>query len=544
MGLFTLLWFLLRSVLRWEIVFGVCLIPSFFITRNIRADANSLLPLLSGFLLALSVPDISCTPCAFIGFIPLFMALEKSPSYFRSLFYGAIAAFSAVFVSMSWIKDALVNICAITEFQGFLLLIPFSILLNLKCIFLSFVYHSSKQNKNLPRILFLSSAFAILELIKWEAYPWYMGVCFISFLPFIQIVDIIGLPGLSFIIILFNLSLFDIWKWIRKEIPLFPLRNSLAAGIVFLGLIVYGALRLHQIHTLETQSDESITVAAIQPDSPLKIQQRDTEIKQKVSDSLYALARKSVEDCKPDVLVFAEGATTIGYQADYNPEFKDTFNRIAQELQIPLIFDNIRFITGSIYYRSVILLSPEPKIEGEYLKCKLAPFGEYIPFESLFPGLRVLFKYAKNYQRGKKFTALTVNGITIIPQICFESIHPGFTRRFVKNTDGQIIFNLTNDKWFGIKEAYQHLALSRFRAIENRVPMVRTTNNGISAFISPAGNTIGESSPYDTAWVECRTMALPKIFSFYRECGDIFGYICCIILLVLIVKSKTQELNP
>ncbi|HVH42283.1 MAG TPA: apolipoprotein N-acyltransferase, partial [Labilithrix sp.] len=72
--------------------------------------------------------------------------------------------------------------------------------------------------------------------------------------------------------------------------------------------------------------------------------------------------------------------------------------------------------------------------------------------------------------------------------ICYEDILPGFTNRAVGHAAPELLVNMTNDAWFGdTTEPWQHLALSKFRAIEHRRFFVRSTNSGVSAIIDPNG---------------------------------------------------------
>jgi len=522
---YTPLLFLLEKYVRAEILFGLCFIPSWILTRKLGWDENSLLCLLSGYLLSLSGPDINFAPLCFVGLIPLFIALERSDRIASSFFYGMMTAFSTSFVGLSWMKYALADLCGISQFQSYFLALPCFFLINTKFILLALAYHGNKHRFKFPKIFFLPSVFAVLELIKWEPYPWSMGIFMTRIPSLVQIIDITGLPGLSFFILLVNLAIFSLWSWHGKEAPKIPWKNLALTGTIFLALFVYGRIRIHQIQSAEAKAKDFLSIAAIQPNSPLKIQSRDMELKKKICENLEKMAHQSVKQGTPDLIVFAEGSTTVGYQAGYNPEFRDTFNRIARELATPIMFDNIHFVSANEYYRSAVLLSQEGKISGEYLKRKLAPFGEYIPLETFFPRLRRIFKYAKNYKTGTENTLLQVKDVAFVPQICFESIHPGFTRRFVKK-GGRIIINITNDKWFGEKEARQHLALSAFRCVENRVPMARITNNGISAYVSASGIPVPPLSPYDATWTDCRRVPLIKTYSFYREYGDVFSWFC------------------
>src|SRR5207245_9675459 len=83
---------------------------------------------------------------------------------------------------------------------------------------------------------------------------------------------------------------------------------------------------------------------------------------------------------------------------------------------------------------------------------------------------------------------------------CYDGVFPALTRRFVDG-GADFLVNITNDAWYGRTSApYQHLAQVTFRAIENRVPLVRSANTGISAFIDPDGRIRWLVPSYETAW--------------------------------------------
>ncbi len=110
--------------------------------------------------------------------------------------------------------------------------------------------------------------------------------------------------------------------------------------------------------------------------------------------------------------------------------------------------------------------------------------------------------------------------------ICYEAIFPAMARMAI--ADGaQILVNIVNDGWFaGTAAPYQHLAMAGVRSIENRAPLVRATNTGISAIFDAAG-TMTASIPWDVCGVIVADVpAGPPLWSLYREYGDVFALIC------------------
>jgi len=77
--------------------------------------------------------------------------------------------------------------------------------------------------------------------------------------------------------------------------------------------------------------------------------------------------------------------------------------------------------------------------------------------------------------------------------ICYEVIFPGLVRKFFTH-GGDLIVTITNDAWFGRTAGpYQHFSMAVFRAVENRKPLVRAANTGISGFIDSSGRIIASS---------------------------------------------------
>src|SRR5690606_11264799 len=153
-------------------------------------------------------------------------------------------------------------------------------------------------------------------------------------------------------------------------------------------------------------------------------------------------------------------------------------------------------------YDSALLFSPGgEEAPPRYDKLHLTPFGEIMPYVHRWPEVQNwLLSLAAQGMRfdmtpGRAPKRLTVSlseggplkSIQIATPICFESTMPGVCRRLVWAGEGRadVLVNLTNDGWFGDMEGgrEQHLQIGRFRAIENRVPMVRSANTGISAAI-------------------------------------------------------------
>ena len=123
--------------------------------------------------------------------------------------------------------------------------------------------------------------------------------------------------------------------------------------------------------------------------------------------------------------------------------------------------------------------------------------------------------------------------------ICYEIIFPGLVRSFVER-GADVLVTITNDAWFGQTSApYQHFAIAVFRAIENRVPVIRSANTGISGFIDTKGR-IGKTSDIFVEAVLNEKVIAGKRRSIYTEYGDVFAYLCIGGAMLLTIINITR----
>ncbi|HNT35557.1 MAG TPA: apolipoprotein N-acyltransferase [bacterium] len=518
----------------------VFLIPVFvftaFVTRRYGWDRGSLLAILSGFWMNLSMPDIQFSAIIFVALIPLFAVSEKADRLWKPVVYGCIACLSCAHFMNGWALNALSRMCEMSRLAIYPLFIGFFFAHLWKFLWFALAAYFNARHLRLPRIIILPTAFAVLELFKLEMYPWPLGLALIEHTRWIQIVDLVGLPGLSFLIVFVNVALFEIGVRVRQKNYRNAVRFAVACLVAIALWGLYGQLRMAQVQQVQIQGTP-IQVAVVQPNSPFKVTSDDVDAERHVNESLYSLAHRAVKDVSADLLVFAEAAGSVGYQTNDNPDLCEMYRRIAREIACPIVFDNVhvkRNDHGWTLHRTALLLSPQAEILGEYIKRRLVPFGEYVPFVRQLPFLKRVFPNAAghlNYQPGTEAPVWSVAGVSIVPQICYEIIYPQLTRSHKTGGSGLIV-NISNDAWYGgDKQPQQHFLASVFRCVENRMPMVRVANTGISAYVAASGEVMEPVSPMNEPWVDCRTVMVPQLGSVYRRFGDWFGWLCLVVLL-------------
>jgi apolipoprotein N-acyltransferase len=179
----------------------------------------------------------------------------------------------------------------------------------------------------------------------------------------------------------------------------------------------------------------------------------------------------------------------------------------------------------------------------------LVPFGEYVPLKSVLFFVEKMVQAIGDFQGGNEYTVMTVPvqgndahaGVNVSTVICYEIIFPDLIRRFV-DKGANVITTITNDAWFGRTAApYQHFSMAVFRAVENRVPVARAANTGISGFIDAQGHILAASEIFIQAHLT-QTIVPGAEKTFYTRFGDLFSYACAIASLILLALRPSQRL--
>ena len=210
----------------------------------------------------------------------------------------------------------------------------------------------------------------------------------------------------------------------------------------------------------------------------------------------YAELTHQVSKDQPALIIWPEGATPTSIHQDHM--LYNEVRNIAKESETYLLVGSTHYQKfedeGSKklkYLNSAFLISPTPGAKNQrYDKIRLFPFGEYLPFKQIIPWPYINIPNISEYVAGTGFTIFEVSGSRFGVTICWENIFPDLFRQFVKR-GAQFMVNITNEAWFGKTAApYQLVSMSVFRAVENRVFVVRCANTGVSCIIDPYGRIV------------------------------------------------------
>lgn len=511
---------------------------------------------LSGFLLALGFPGFNNSTVVFAALVPLMFAVQ-STSIKRAAGLGLLSGFVFFMISLSWLcnltgmvdgiamkASALAGYVFLALYCG-LYFIPFSIVTALAAQ----RWLGDNLRKNIRFIFVLSMVWVGAEYarsILFTGFPWNpLGVSQYSSPPIIQSAKWGGVYAVSAIIVWLNAGLFVTFRQYthgtrsRKYRPHFELMIGLAPLVLSLADGMNTLLR-------KSQCQEEVNIALVQPNIAQSAKWDDTkdqEIRQRLEELSVAVTR--LYDI--DLVIWPETAVPDVINNPRTPQSYELVQRMASQ-GLPLLVGAMDFeFTGETvkYYNSSILFDVDGSVIGKYHKQHLVPFGEYVPFPKL---MRKFTPVKVDIGAGEESTLLSASGkAPFSVLICFEDTVAPLAAKAVRS-GARWLVNQTNDGWFDPSaQSEQHLAHAVFRCVENRVPMARCCNTGVSCFINANGVISHEARPETKLEVRTEGFSVGQLFprpeglgqTFYTRHGDLFARVALVTGAVSLVVLRT-----
>jgi len=400
-------------------------------------------------------------------------------------------------------------------------------------------------------VFFCAAIWVALEMIRaWflSGFPWNpLGASQFRMLPLIQIASVTGVYGVSFLAVWFSVSLAMVLARLACQ-PGAGWACVVEVRLPLIGLLlvtVFGVSKLTRPNPVERE----LNVALVQPGIPQTLiwdhSQDGARFDKVIELSKLALAGK------PDLLIWPESAM---------PNFtEDNFNAITNLIATHKVWmilgaddaEPRQAATGKRdydYFNAAFFFDPSGRLVTSYRKQHLVIFGEYLPGARWFPFLRGIIPIPGDFVPGDRFIPFQLTGprARLSTLICFEDVFPGLARRAAAD-DLDFLLNLTNDGWFGESAAqWQQAASAVFRAVENGLPLVRCTNNGLTCWIDARGAMLGilgteGKAVYAPGFLSAK-IPLPgetqkREPTFYNRYGDWFGWGCLVLSVVAVGRS-------
>jgi len=455
------------------------------------------------------------------------------------------------------------------------------------------------RKKKVP--LFLAAAVLIVGIERLQGF--FLGGFFWRFLAhsqyrnttLIQIVDIFGAGGVSFLIAMVNGLLAGLILAARQKKILTSVQfaNTAIVCAAVVGAFVYGRWRISQEAECVTAGPLAASLQSNVPQSVKRTFESGDDLFTGLMEHSKVAAQAGAElivwpetmvqaALNPEVLGLLESSHQWRvYDDALRQHVKDTaFLLVGAYGGTPVIQDDMSIQLGKKYNSAFMYKKNGDKAREVYNKIHLVPFGEVLPlrrslswFYELLMKIKFIpynFDYSLDY--GSEYTIFEMTGseneqaqvykFGVI--ICYEDTVPEIGRKFALDEHGEKrldwLVNISNDGWFvrfkdeqvrPSAELTQHAAVCAFRAVENRLAVLRSVNTGISCLIDSAGRikngfTAGSLPRKARARTGMPGWFIDKIpiddrvtfFSKYGEWLDFCCELCVIVLIIVLLSGK------
>jgi apolipoprotein N-acyltransferase len=516
--------------------------------NRVRASAptrvEAALAVLSAALLVFSFPDFNLWPLAWVGFVPLFLAIARRPERGRAFLLGWITGTLFFYGSCYWLTHAMIRYGGIPAWAAYLLIIPPTVIAGLFPAICSMalarvVWRWGARALFVAPLLWVTLEWARLGLIGqlWNAIGYSQ-----AYVPsLIQTARWGGVYAVGFLIVMVNAAV--AYAFLQKNARALKLASAAilcTAGIIFLSLLPI-------LFRTSDNGKPAAAVIAVQPNVPMDQQKSMAEttalLERHYSLSESGLAKEADSiSYLPRVVIWPESPMYFTYAQSL--EFREEVARFAAKNHTSVLFNSMEPAPAGGTYNSAVMVNEEGRLVAQYDKIRLLPFGEYVPLPRWLPGVSSIPAMVGDFTPGAQYTLMPLGEARAGVFICFESAFPSISRNFAES-GADVLVNISNDGYLGETPVMrQHLANTVFRAVENGRPVIRVTNTGITASITTFGDVMDATEGFRP---DVRTWAVYKSRegkTFYTRFGDLFVMLCAVISLVAVVVSWRKRERP
>lgn len=508
--------------------------------------------LLGGMLYALGFPlfnGSSVFVAPILGFALFNWALDQESTLKKQFLLSLFYSLGFYLLGFYWIPYTLVEFGGLTFPINHLLGLIFSL------VIIPQVYLYVILKSRIKHPLILAAGYVLLERFVPQQFPAHLGHSFLSLTPTIKLIFApwAGAAFYSFLAALVALALVEHFK--TKQKP------KLYYGFILAIILLHVPLPLNK----NNPEVSALNLRIVQPNigNFIKLSSEKGERKslQSVFDNYYFLSTNNIES-KLDLIIWPETAFPGLFFSDNiknNKEFPlppllaNIITKTGSELFIGGYDSSSKSNNGQSYqsdYNAAFHFSSEGYLKEVYRKMRLIPFGEGLPFGPFNQYLSGIITNISYFAEGDHYSGFTTKmNQHFVSVICYEILFPSFVADMLnqQKNEAQFLINLTNDSWYGeTAEPFQHLFLSKWRALEFNLPIIRSTNTGITTVIYPDGSESKRLGVGEKTYLDLKMEISPRNKTIFQTVG-IFGFLAIAVVLGLIElalkrKSFFQEI--
>jgi apolipoprotein N-acyltransferase len=382
-------------------------------------------------------------------------------------------------------------------------------------------------------------------------FPWnLLGTAQVDNVPLCRIATWTGVYGISCEIVLVNVAVAAAFLVPRQKRAALLVAALAAAAVLQSGRLVEPPAAVADREALLVQQNIPIAVRW-PPDYFDRTLSELTSLTLKSAADAAAQASSGQDlsrqnsATKIDLIIWPESPAPF-YTSD--PRFRNAISDMAHRAGTWVVTGAVGTAPAAqsggqeLIFNSAAIVSPTGEWTGRYDKVHLVPFGEYLPFPSLFSFAGGLSKEVGEFEAGSSRVPLDAVGTKLGVFICYESVFPDDIRQFA-NQGAQVFVNISNDGWYGDSGAWsQHVNQTRMRAIENERWILSAANTGLTGAIDPYGRMVVRA-PRKERTTLVAPYALTYVTTFYSRHGDWFAMLCAIISLAALIERFAFSKN-
>ncbi|PYS83122.1 MAG: apolipoprotein N-acyltransferase [Acidobacteria bacterium] len=531
----------------------------------------------SALLLLFAFPDFGVWPLAWVAFVPLLLVVARRPRAPQSFLLGLAAGALFFYTSCHWLTFPMIRYAEIPAPLANLLLVPAALAGGVFTALFALALSRLCARFGSGALFLAAPLWAALEWARlgvigqlWNAVGYSQ-----AFEPsLIQAARFGGVYAVGFLVLAFNAAL--AYALLKRD------ARATLVSLAAVACVALATIAAQPAATRAATGAAGALVVAVQPDII-------PDFKRPVSDYAALAARhfetsasalraidegRAVADVSapdnvgaslsnnkvgddgaravvstpqvvapklPRVVVWPESPMNFSFERD--AEFREEVARFTRSHHTALLFNSLEPTAEGGGYNAAVLVNEEGRLAAHYDKIRLMPFGEYVPLPRWVPGADSLRGVVGDFTPGTGYTLMPLGGDDA-PRagvfICLESAYPHITRRFAEE-GADVLIEITNDAYQGDTAVMrQHLSNAVFRAVETGRTLLRVTNTGISARITPRGEVLDETPRFQEA-VRAWTVARSGGKTFYVRFGDVFVAACSFVSLFAVALSLRRR---
>jgi apolipoprotein N-acyltransferase len=522
---------------------------------------------LSAILLILAFPDFGLWPLAWFGLAPLFFLIARRPRAPQAFVLGWLTGTLFFYGSCHWLTYPMIHYGGLSAPLAYALLIFPVMLAALFPATCTLVLARLCTRMGPGALLFAPFLWVALEWARlgligqlWNA----IGYSQAEVPALIQAARFGGVYAVGFLIVCVNAALAYA---LRKRSV-----RATATAIAAIGLVALLIFAAQYSSSPQVSQRPAAVVVALQPNIIPDFNRTADEIftlaEQHFALSEEALValdegrvdegrageasqRAEAEDVSKDVgdggklsslprvVIWPESPMNFSFARD--SQLRERVARFVRKHRTSLLLNSLEPAPDEGGYNAAVLINEEARLAAQYDKIRLMPFGEYVPLPRWMPGAGVVRGIVGDFTPGTRFTLMPLGAGEAAPLagvfICLESAYPYITRRFTEE-GADVLVEITNDAYQGDTSVIrQHLSNAIFRAVETGRPLLRVTNTGITARITPRGEVLdatGRFRPAVRTWTVARSDGEKTL---YVRIGDAFVAACALLSVAAFALS-------